>query len=295
MTITNNLLIKINVLTDNSLFLDAVAGNSYGLDRIYSIKEMLQRLKSVILFQTAPKTCGAIWFLATLFFVEIIYVIIEFLCKKIAKNMQTMVMDIVMISIYAVGVYFTINGIIDNSGYRIHITALSIFMFHIGLRLKNHEEIWQPPTPIFSCFVALAVMYIAIKLQIGRVNYVRGDIKGGVYLFVMSMAGWFFTYSMSQIISEGKSLIADCLIYIGKNSLPILVMHQVSFKIVTYIQVIVYKEPAYMLASFPVLYKDNGWWIIYSIVGVCVPLILCVGSKKVVSQIRGKVKRDEKI
>lgn len=90
-------------------------------------------------------------------------------------------------------------------------------------------------------------------------------------------------------------IIADCLIYIGKNSLPILVMHQISFKIVTYIQVSVYKEPAYMLASFPVLYTDNGWWIIYSIVGVCVPLILYAGSKKIVSKIRGKVKRDEKI
>lgn len=295
LTIANNLLIKINVLTDNSLFLDAAAGNSYGLDRIYSIKETLQRLKSIALFQTAPKISGAIWFLATLFFVEIIYVIIEFICRKITKNKHTMVMDVVMLSIYAAGVYVTINGMIDNSGYRIHLIALSIFMFHIGQKLRTHEDLWQPPNPVFSCFVTLAIMYIAIKLQIGRVNYVRGDIKGGVYLFVISMAGWFFTYSLSQIIFEGKSLASDCLIYLGKNSLPILLMHQVSFKIVTYIQTIIYKEPAYMLAAFPVLYKDNGWWIIYSIVGVCVPLILYVGSKKIMQQIRGKVKGNEKI
>ena len=73
-----NLLININILTDNPLFLNAAEGNSYGLDRIYTLKGLLIMLRKVVLFQSAPKISGAIWFLATLFFVEIIYVVIEF-------------------------------------------------------------------------------------------------------------------------------------------------------------------------------------------------------------------------
>lgn len=290
-TIANNLLIRMNILTDNSLFSEAAAGNSYGLDRVYSIKDLAYKLLPIVLFQSdsAPKVCGAIWFLPILFFVEIIYVLIEFISKKIAKDKYEVIMDMTMLFIFAAGVFCTIKGMLDPSGYRMHLVALSIFLFHIGKKLKSHEELWQNPSPVFTCFVALAIMQICIKLQVGRVNYVRGDIKGGVYLFVISMAGWFFTYGLSQLISEEESVISKCLIYIGKHSLPILLMHQFSFKIVTYVQTIIFKEPKYMLASFPVLYKDGGWWIVYSIVGVCVPLLVYVGYKKITLSVRGNI------
>lgn len=29
-----------------------------------------------------------------------------------------------------------------------------------------------------------------------------------------------------------------------------------------------YQKPMYMLATYPVLDSSNGWWIVYSIVGV---------------------------
>lgn len=294
-TIANNFLIKVNILTDNSLFLDAAAGNSYGLDKVYSLAYTLQRLKKVILFQSAPKLSSAMWFLACLFLVEVIYIIIDCICTKVAKEHQAMAMNIIMLLIYVTGVYFNMNGIVDNSGYKFNIVALSIFLFHIGQKIRTYETMWKDQNPVLIIFLALSIIFIFKTLKIGTVRYVRGEIVGGVQFFVWSMAGWFLVYGISQIISEGKSFIADFLIYTGKHTLPILLLHQFSFKIVTYIQTIVYKEPAYMLASFTVLYADNGWWIIYSIVGVCVPLILYVISKKIVLLIRGKIKGNEKI
>ena len=107
-TILNNLLIKMNILTDNPLFLDAAEGNTYGLDRVYTCKDLLLMLKKVVLFQSAPKISGAIWFLATLFFVEIIYVAIEFICKKILSSQIGLVMDGVSLIIYGLSVFVTL-------------------------------------------------------------------------------------------------------------------------------------------------------------------------------------------
>lgn len=293
-TIANNILIKVNILTDNSLFLDAATGNSYGLDRVYSLTDILLMLKKIFLFQSAPKILGPVWFLSTLFFVEVIYAIIDYICAKVVKEHRAMIMNSIILLIYATGVYFSMNGIVDNSGYKLNIIALSIFLFHIGQKIKNYEAAYQKEqNPVLYIFLALSTIYIFRVLKVGGVRYVRGEIPGGVPLFVWSIAGWFLVYGISQVISEGKSFIADLFIYIGKHTLPIMMLHLFSFKIVTYIQVIIYKEPTYMLASFPVLYHENRWWFAYSIVGVCVPLILYAGSKKIMSQIRGKIKRQE--
>lgn len=290
-TIANNFLIKINILTDNSLFLDATVGNSYGLDRIYSLADIFQRLKKILLFQSTSKVLGPVWFLATLFFVEVIYAIIDCICTKVAKEHQSMAMNSIMLLIYVTGVHFTMNGIVDNSGYKLHLVALSIFLFHVGQKIRTYETVWKDQNPVLYIFLALSIIFIFRTLKVGTVRYVRGEIPGGVQLFVWSIAGWFLVYGISQVISEGKSFIADALIYIGKHTLPIMMLHLFSGKIVTYIQIKIYKEPAYMLASFPILYHDNGWWFVYSIVGVCVPLILAAGSKKIVSQISKKIKR----
>lgn len=287
-TILNNLLIKMNILTDNPLFLDAAEGNAYGLDRVYTCKDLLLMLKKVVLFQSAPKISGAIWFLATLFFVDIIYVAIEFICKKILSSQIGLVMDGVSLIIYGLSVFVTLHGWTDRSGYRLNIVGLSIFMFHIGRKLKTYEQSFEHVNPIFVCSMTMAMMFLFLRLGEGRVNYARGDIRGGVYLFSYSMMGWFFLYAVSQMLAERELLLQDLFLYLGKHSMPILLMHQISFKIVTFIQVMLYKKPGYMLGSFPVLYKENGWWVIYSMAGVCVPLLVYEGSRKI--RIKIKVK-----
>lgn len=280
-TCMNNLLIKMNILTDNPLFLEAAEGNSYGLDRLYTLQDLLLMLKKVVLFQSAPKISGAIWFLATLFFVEILYVVIEFIGKKVFSAQISLAMDGISLIIYGISVFATLHGWSDHSGYRLNIVGLSIFLFHIGRKLKTYEQSWDKENPVFVCGIMMAMMFLFIKLGVGRVSYARGDIRGGVYLFSYSMIGWFFLYALSQMLTERESFLQDTFLYIGKHSMPILLMHQISFKIVTLIQVILYKKPGYMLGSFPVLYKENGWWVIYSIVGICVPLLVYEGSRKI--------------
>lgn len=61
------------------------------------------------------------------------------------------------------------------------------------------------------------------------------------------------------------------LAIIGQNSIYILFLHFLSFKIINYIQVFLYHEETYLVATFPTLHCEGLWWIAYAIVGVGVP------------------------
>ena len=72
------------------------------------------------------------------------------------------------------------------------------------------------------------------------------------------------------------------MISIGKNTLSVLILHFLAFKLVGLIVVAYYELPAFCLASFPSLYGERGlWWVAYIIVGVGVPVILSVLYHKI--------------
>lgn len=79
--------------------------------------------------------------------------------------------------------------------------------------------------------------------------------------------------------------------YIGENTMIILAFHFLSFKIISYIQLRIYNLPSYMLARFPILYSENGWWILYSLVGIVIPIII-KRSLNLISNITRRIKHN---
>ena len=72
------------------------------------------------------------------------------------------------------------------------------------------------------------------------------------------------------------------LYYIGKNTLQILALHFMSFKIVSIVVILVYNLPFEMLSEFPVIkYHQEITWPIYSLIGISIPLLIKVGYDKI--------------
>ena len=71
------------------------------------------------------------------------------------------------------------------------------------------------------------------------------------------------------------------LYYIGKNTLQILALHFMSFKIVSIVVILVYNLPFEMLSEFPVIKCHHEiTWPLYSLVGISLPLLIKVGYNK---------------
>ena len=84
---------------------------------------------------------------------------------------------------------------------------------------------------------------------------------------------------ISKIIAK-INILNKIFSYIGQHTISILSFHLLAFKLVTCFQVIIYSKPAYCLAAFPILYKNNLWWLLYCIAGVCIPLLLTFFCEK---------------
>lgn len=94
-------------------------------------------------------------------------------------------------------------------------------------------------------------------------------------LLIASLTGWFLIYDISNRIKNNYCM-SQLLCCIGKHSLSIVILHFLSFKIVNYIGICINKEPHYLLAAFPVLYTDKLWWILYTMVGIGIPIVVTV-------------------
>ena len=68
---------------------------------------------------------------------------------------------------------------------------------------------------------------------------------------------------------------------IGKNTMDIMALHFMMFKIVSFAMILYYGLSINRLAEYPVLVEiEGGWWILYTIVGVALPTLFSVYRHK---------------
>ena len=99
----------------------------------------------------------------------------------------------------------------------------------------------------------------------------------------VALIGIYIVFGVSDYLDRRKPWL---LYYIGNNTLIILGLHFLAFKIVALIQIYYYHLDFTYLAKFPVAWsgQDGGWWILYSVTGIAIP----VGIKCIYDRIRNQ-------
>ena len=77
-----------------------------------------------------------------------------------------------------------------------------------------------------------------------------------------------------------KGGVGSILCTIGEETMSILVGHFAAFKLVIAIQVILLSLPFKTMLSHPGYDVSGYWWILYLIVGMLVPILVCRLFKK---------------
>ena len=78
-------------------------------------------------------------------------------------------------------------------------------------------------------------------------------------------------------------------IVVGQNTLSVVVLHFLCFKLVSLIEVLIYHEPFYFIAAFPILHNNGLWWLAYLIVGLCIPIGLNIIYKNIIKLLKEKI------
>ena len=77
-----------------------------------------------------------------------------------------------------------------------------------------------------------------------------------------------------RIAKRGRNFFVGFLLFTGDHTMEVLTWHMLSLKIVSLLIIAIYGLPIKQLSTFPVIeeYAHQGWWVVYWIVGVGIPI-----------------------
>lgn len=203
---------------------------------------------------------GGYWFLNALFFGSII----AWATIRLSKKAE-----------YAFIVSLTLLALVHVTGF--HIVFLNLntrtfaaaFLFIAGYVIKAKKI---APFGLVGIIGSLALTVLGMfywPLAIDLTSY------EGWQLFPHMLTAILATWSFYSILSNHALNRIQCFLsFVGENTLTILTWHLLSFKITTLVIICVYHLPIPRLGEFPVIteYAIRGWWMLYALVGVGLPL-----------------------
>ncbi len=237
---------------------------------------LLKDLFGTIIFKHVETLLIPFWFLRSLFTVSIIFLFIRWTFHKYRKKDLFTITSVIIL--FCIGAFLSIKNIHLPS--QIQREILVLFFYASGFYIKKYNiNFTSNKYIITSLFIALCILAFFFKIDL--VGSYFNNIIG---LIVSSYIGIYFLISISKYISK-YNYPSNILSTIGRNTIPILALHFLSFKIITLLIVYIEGLPIEFLSQWPTLHgefmKQTYWWLLYSMIGIIVPLLLSFVKNKI--------------
>lgn len=260
-----NKLIAWNIYTDNPAFSAPVA---------YKTKwQLWSALNNCLHFNPngTQQLCGADWFVIVLFYITILFAIVCWMFRFVKKPvLRNSILAVTGLAALGIGFFLQKKNLFLDGYWSPAITGYSLYVLGFFLaKLPEGVARWVKKLRWPIAVVGAAALLLATKY--GSISLNVNHYTDPVFLVLCSLAGWFWLQAVAEILLPCRP-VSRGVAYLSKSSLFILFLHFLGFKIVTAIQLAVYAEPGYLLASFPILHKEGVWWIAYTAAGILMPV-----------------------
>lgn len=250
----HNLLFKLNVYSSEVYF---QGGNSH----VYTLKNFMHNLISIVTFNNTEQLGGAFWFFTSLFTTVILFCFLRIISKKLLPDKYVTLLSVMIIILFIIGYYTKLPRSMSTS-------FVALFIYYLGYLYKKFEK----GINLSGKFAVVCFLLLLRASFMGSINMSNNTYTSILFLIISSVLGIYMTIYMSKKIDHlGFKRFFQ---YPGENTVVILALHLLSFKIISLVQVLIYKNPLYMISKFPVLYSNRAWWIAYTIIGVAIPLFI---------------------
>ena len=279
-TLLNNEFIRLNIYTDNADIFNYVSGPYNVLHHYMGTVGILENIIRGFVFGGETQLGGALWFLRILFTVSVAYCIIDWLLKKISAEHRLKMQLAVSAVLLAAGYYCALTGW---NYWGLGQSASMYCLYFSGNVLgENKDKIARLQNKHYIVIFIVSFSALLVLNKCGKVNLAFNYYVDPAYFLAVSFAGWGFLYSLSVFISETK--LSGMMQLIGKNTLSVVILHFLAFKLVAYTVAEIYELPSFCIAAFLNLYGERGlWWTAYTFVGIAVPVGLSTVYKKAFS------------
>ena len=269
----HNIFFNLNIYND-------VYGYNGSVSQLYDFNIFIKRaIKIITEMNREEQLLGGFWFLRVLFCTSFIgYAFLKFLQNS---KVKFAVLGLVCIAVILLAPHQTTTIYIQT----IHLSFFALIFFIAGkeiakLQNSNHKNTYINilATLIFFIVTLLASIYFPSGMTTDKniIIYTAG-----------ALSGILMTKNISNYI-EHIPYINKILTYIGNNTLSILAWHFLSFKLISLLIIYIKNLSIENLAHFPVIpdYSKQGWWIAYTIIGLCIPLVITFCNQYITEKIK---------
>lgn len=219
---------------------------------------------------------GALWFLGSILLISGIVIGTEFFVYKLGleKNKHA-ILAIVMLICLVLG-----NTELVTETMKLRTSLANFIYFYFGLlyRCFDLNKVFVKNRRLYI------VLWIIINVLISYNKLYNPFMIDVIYVFIVldyinALIGIIAVMQLAQVTWIASSKI---LLVIGRNTLDIMALHFMVFKLVSWMVILVYNLPISRLAEYPVLLGVGGfWWLLYTAVGITLPTIFSVLRHKV--------------
>lgn len=206
---------------------------------------------------------GGFWFLRALLLSSIVLCIISLLAYKLRLRRYFILISLICV-LYLTKILNVSMPVIGN----ISLIILGIVFLYVGYIYKQIEKV---ELYTIRSFVLLSLC-VAIGSYSNYSNMLSFEYSNIISYIFFAILGTLSMFCISfSTLKESK--MASLLVYIGDNTMIILALHFLTFKLISLLKIYIYNLPIAQLACFPVIKENNElFWPLYSLVGVFLPI-----------------------
>lgn len=238
----------------------------------YTTQNIKEQLVQGALMLKTEQLLGGFWFLQALLFASVFSVIF---LKIFGLSRKSIILGILILVGGAFSMsYFSLSKLYFNP---VNFLSSGFFMFGI---LINNIIISKRYT--YSLLVA-SIIFIAVEVGYFPVSILTCDYLTIVPYFLIASC---FSWSIIIICRTNGSSLSHSISKIGNRSLDILIFHFLVFKGITFLIVYYNDLPMKYMQSFPVVDISSWHWIVYSVCGIVISLLIGVAIDRLKSTIK---------
>ncbi len=294
-----------NWMFDLGILNETYGNASGGVTHPYSWPRIMQNVWTIVFSMGAYDEflAGAFWFFRGLLVASILYLI----CYKLAATLfarwcawrhtdapspadnRRVALGIgvaVCLFLFLLASWKTYSGIkIVTLVQRGDRDIIGCFFFSVGFLLRfclKRLPQWWGLTAVYAAIVVIFAKFWPSAML------VKESFSKFVTLLPPAFFGFLMTYNISSRIDRHDGWLKRFLIYAGDNTLCVFVFHILAFKVVSLIKIWYYDLDYLQIGCHMVIHEhsqEDCFWIIYSIVGVGLPL----GVNRLYHRLKAKI------
>lgn len=217
---------------------------------------------------------GASWFLAALFVISVTYKLLDAYYRVLPSGKRALFLVLLYLMFAVVGIQITF----PHEQSRVLVCG---FFYAFGRLVKTYQkELVSFDTPALT---VVSFAFFLLTCWGGTRVYMGGNEYTFPVLFFMgALAGSYATLGLSRAIHSMAAGKGNCLQWLGRHSMDILLFQFVMFRVVIAVQLLVEHRPLSLLLKYYPTYKAaDGWWLLYTVVGVfgSIAIVWLLGQK----------------